>query len=153
MIGMIIEVKIHNDQGKPQNYVRLLVCFSASMASHQPTNQPQRFLPFALHVTDQSGEYNQRVPYRQVGIVAVTVVYSSYDPGSPRPPTGVADFRRLVPADTEEPLPDQLRPSLDCHGPTLVKPPLEKTSQQRRPYRSAIYDIKTALKNPTLQRK
>lgn len=74
-------------------------------------------------------------PYRQVGIVTVTVVHGSYDTGPPRPPVYVADFWRLVPADTEEPLPDQLRPSLDCHGPSAgpKTPPLEKTSQPTAP--------------------
>lgn len=30
------------------------------------------------------------------------------------------------------------------------KPPLEKTSQQRRPYRPATYDMKNVLENPTV---
>lgn len=97
-------------------------CNIASLASHQP----QRFLPFALHVTEQRGGQSQRFPYRQVKTVVVTVVNGSYDPRPPWPPTNVANFRRLVPADTEEPFPDQLRPSLDCHGPALVKTPPRK---------------------------
>lgn len=85
-------------------------------------------------------------PYRQVGIVTVTMVHSSYDTGPPRPPVYVADFRRLVPADTEEPLSDQLRPSLDCHGPSAGQktPPLKKLPNQRHPQSLVIFDIKPA---------
>lgn len=73
----------------------------------------------ALRVTEP-------LAYRQVGVVAVPVVHGSDHPGPPRPPADVADFGRFVPADAEEPLPDQLRPSLDCHGPSLVNPPSKK---------------------------
>lgn len=63
------------------------------------------------------------------------MVYGSYDTGPPGPASDVADFRRLVPADTEEPLPDQLRPSLDCHGPRLVRtnPPAKKLPDNDAP--------------------
>lgn len=111
------------------------------------------FSRFSLHVTEQRRVENQRFAYRQVGTVAVTVVDGSYNPGPPEPASDVADFRRLVSADTEEPLTDQLRPSLDCHGPSWsnsVPPPHphppRKTSQQRRPYRPVIYDLKVAIK-------
>lgn len=67
-----------------------------------------------------SEEDSQLLAYRQVRVVAVTVVHGSYDPGPPGPPTDVSDLGRLFPADTEEPLPDQLWPSLDCHGRPLV---------------------------------
>ena len=75
---------------------RVSACNIASLAnSHQ-----LQILPFALHVTDRGAGHRQRFAYRQVGIVVVTVVNGSYDPGPPRPPTDVANFRRLVPADT-----------------------------------------------------
>lgn len=105
----------------------------------EPLTNRTHFNIFALHVTGQQrGVGLAKVscfPYRQVGIVTVTMVHSSYDTGPPRPAVYVADFWRLVPADTEEPLPDQLRSSLDCHGPSAgpKTPPLEKTSQPTAP--------------------
>lgn len=68
----------------------------------------------------------------------------SYDTAPPWPSTNVADFRRFVPAYTEEPLPNQLRASFDCHGPLLVKKPPRKL-RQRRPYWSVIYYMKLAV--------
>lgn len=67
------------------------------------------------------------------------MVDGPYNPGPPRPPTNVADFRRLGTADTEEPLPDQLRPSLDCHGPLLVKPP--HPPRNKLPNNDALADL------------
>lgn len=78
--------------------------------------------------------HSRHFTYRQVRIVAVTVVNGSDDPRPPWPPSDVSDFWWFVPTDTEKPLPDQLRPSVDCHGPSLVNPPppLDKTSQIQR---------------------
>lgn len=67
--------------------------------------------------------HSRHFTYRQVRIVAVTVVNGSDDPRPPWPPSDVSDFWWFVPTDTEKPLPDQLRPSVDCHGPSLVNPP------------------------------
>lgn len=84
----------------------------------------QIFLPFALHVTDHRDWGTVDIfTYRQVRIVAVTVVNGSNDPRPPWPPSDVSDFWWLVPTDTEKPLPDQLWPSVDCHGTLLVNPP------------------------------
>lgn len=71
------------------------------------------------------------------------MVNGSYDSGPPRPPTDVTDFGRLVPADTEEPLPDQLQPSLDCHGPVLVKTPPSK----KLPNNDALTDLSFTASN------
>lgn len=93
-----------------------------SIIQQQLANQ-SRFLPSAPATETQIKEEKAPFSYRQ--LVAVTVVHSPYDPRPPRPPGEVPQLRRLVPADTEEPLPDQLRPSLDCHGPTLADPPVK----------------------------
>ena len=68
------------------------------------------------------------VPYRQLSIVGVAVRYCTDDPGSPSPASDLPELKRLLTADTQEPLPNQLRPRFHRHGLSQSEKTLENFS-------------------------
>lgn len=87
---------------------------------------------------------NGHVPYRQLCIVAVAVRYCTDDPGSPSPASDLPELKRLLTADTQEPLPNQLRPRFHRHG---LSQRVKKPSKTSAPifYRLDIYYMKLGL--------